>query len=175
MRLTLKTLSIIFDYPGEELRELAENADAFKSVLSGEDPKAADLIIDFLKSLDLSVVEEEYVSVFEMPPKCSIYAHTYLLKGKEDMVGQFLLEVKGHYKVKGLDVPVKREIPTYLPVMLEFLALIYDDDKSEARLFARRYLRPWVGKLSECLSRNKSRWAKPAKALELVVERLSKL
>ncbi|MCE4604440.1 MAG: nitrate reductase molybdenum cofactor assembly chaperone, partial [Aeropyrum sp.] len=99
MRLTLKTLSIIFDYPGEELRELAQNAEAFKSVLSGEDPEAANLIIDFLESLDLSVVEEEYVSVFEMPPKCSIYAHTYLLKGKEDMVGQFLLEVKGHYKV----------------------------------------------------------------------------
>ncbi len=173
MRLTLKVLSIIFSYPGKDLASLAGEAESLRVLLEGEDPEAARLIHEFLREVDPSRADEDYVSVFELPPKCSLYAHTYLLKGKEDMVGQFLLELKGHYKSKGLDVPVERELPSYLPVMLEYLALIYDEDPGLAARFARRYLAKWVGRLAECLERNRSPWAKPARALERVVGALA--
>ncbi|WP_148706415.1 nitrate reductase molybdenum cofactor assembly chaperone [Aeropyrum camini] len=172
MRLTLKTLSIIFSYPGEDLEELARNREVVGTLLAGEDEEAASLIIKFLEKLNLGRADEEYVAVFEMPPKCSLYAHTYLLKGKEDMVGQLLLEVKSHYKAKQLDVPVEREIPTYLPAMLEYLALVYDDDAKAARRFAKKYIQPWVGELAACLERNGSLWSLPARALKRVVDEI---
>ena len=173
MRFTLKVLSIIFSYPGRDLESLAGEAESVRDLLEGEDPEAARLIYEFLREINLSRADEDYVAVFEMPPKCSLYAHTYLLKGKEDMVGQFLLEIKGHYKSLGVDVPVERELPSYLPVMLEYLALAYDSDPRQAARFARRYLAKWVGRLAECLERNRSPWAKPARALERVVNALA--
>ncbi len=173
MRFTLKTLSIIFDYPRDDFRNLVEAREAVYSLLRGEDPEAAELIREFLEKVDSGRADEEYVSVFEVPPKCSLYSHSYVLKGKEDMVGQYLLEVKAQYKVKGFDVPVQREIPTYLPVMLEYLSLVYDEDPAAARRFAKRYLKPWVAELARCLERNGSPWALPARALVRVVERLA--
>ncbi|GBF09117.1 nitrate reductase delta subunit [Aeropyrum pernix] len=173
MRLTLKTLSIIFSYPSEDLEELVRNREVVRPLLTGEDGEAAALIMEFLEKLDLERADEEYVAVFEMPPKCSIYAHTYLLKGKEDMVGQLLLEVKSHYKAKQLDMPVEREIPTYLPAMLEYLALVYDEDPKAARRFAKKYLQPWIGELASCLERNRSLWSLPAKALKKVVDKIA--
>jgi nitrate reductase delta subunit len=173
LRLTLKTLSIIFDYPGPELREMAARRGDLVKALRLEDPEAADAIERFLGEVDPERADEDYVAVFEVPPKCSLYAHTYLLKGKEDLVGQMLLEVKAQYKAKGVDVPVKREIPTYLPVMLEYLAVVYDDDPQAARRFVRKYLAPWVGELERCLAKEGSPWVHAARALRIVVERIA--
>ena len=165
MRLTLRVLAVLFDYPGEEFKKILSEREEVVEALGAESKEAAELIKEFLKSLDPNRVDEDYVSVFEVPPKCSLYAHTYLLKGKEDMVGQLLLEVKGHYKVKGYDVPVKKELPTYLPVMLEYLSLIYDEDREAASRFARRYIKPWIGELKRCLDRARSPWRLTAEAL----------
>lgn len=49
MKYTLKTLSIIFSYPGREIRELAGQAEDLKELLSGEDEEIASLIYKFLK------------------------------------------------------------------------------------------------------------------------------
>lgn len=173
MRLTLRVLAILFDYPGEEFKKILREREEISEALGAENRDAAKLIQEFLRSLDPERVDEEYVSVFEVPPKCSLYAHTYLLKGKEDMVGQLLLEVKGYYKVKGYDVPVRKELPTYLPVMLEYLSLIYDEDREAARRFVRRYIRPWVRELKRCLEKAKSPWRLAAEALEKVIDSLS--
>ncbi len=174
MRLTLKVLSIIFDYPGDEFKKLISDKRHVVEALEAEDPEAASLLSRFLEAVDPDRADENYVSVFEVPPRCSLYAHTYMLKGKEDMVGQFLLEVKGHYKAKGVDVPVKSELPTFLPVMLEYMALVYDEDPESVKRFARRYLKPWVGELRRCLERARSPWALAAKSLEVVVDKLSR-
>lgn len=173
MRVTLRMLSIAFDYPRGELKEMVGKREFIRRLIESEDKRVAEEFYRFLESLNPETLEEDYTSVFEVPPKCSLYAHTYLLKGKEDLVGQFLLEVKGHYKLAGLDVPVKRELPTYLPVMLEFLSIAVDISPEEAARFARRYLKPWVGELERCLERNRSPWARAAKALRLAIESLA--
>ncbi|MCE4610820.1 MAG: nitrate reductase molybdenum cofactor assembly chaperone [Desulfurococcales archaeon] len=172
MRLTLRVLAILFDYPRDEFKKIVRERDEVVEALGAENREAAEAIQRFLKSLDPEKADEEYVSVFEVPPKCSLYAHTYLLKGKEDMVGQLLLEVKGHYKVKGYDVPVRKELPTYLPVMLEYLSLVYDEDREAAKRFARRYIKPWVGHLKKCLYKANSPWKFAAEALEKVLDTL---
>lgn len=63
-----------------------------------------------------------------MPVKCALYAHHYTLKDKQSEVGAYLLEIKARYKSKGFDIPVSKELPDFLPVMLELLSSIVDQD-----------------------------------------------
>ncbi|MEB3774838.1 MAG: nitrate reductase molybdenum cofactor assembly chaperone [Desulfurococcales archaeon] len=173
MKYTLKTLSILFSYPGEELYELASNIDALYELLSSEDKEAARLIREFLEGVDIDKIDEVYVSIFEMPAKCSLYSHTYIVKEKEGELGRFLLEIKGHYKVKGYDIQVTKEIPDYLPAMLEFLSIIIDTDPRAASKFARRYVKPMVRELTRCIERNNRTYLPLAKALSIVIDRVT--
>ena len=92
------------------------------------------------------------------------------MRNKQEELGRFLLELKGIYRIHGVDVPLKKEIPDFLPVMLEFLALLYDVRREEAARFARRYLKKWIPELRKCLEENKSPYSLAAKALERVVD-----
>ena len=141
-------------------------------VLEREDAEVAKLISSFLERVDPESIDEVYVSVFEAPAKCSLYAHEYLLKNRQEELGRFLLELKGIYRLYGVDVPVRREIPDYLPLMLEFLSLLYDVNRGEAERFARRYLSKWIGELRSCLERNNSIYSILARALETLIERI---
>ena len=173
MKYTLKTLSILFSYPGEELYELAANIDALYELLSREDAEVAGLIREFLEGIDMDRIDEIYVSIFEMPAKCSLYSHTYIVKEKEGELGRFLLEIKGYYKIKGYDIQVTKEIPDYLPAMLEFLSIIIDTDYKTASKFARRYIKPMVGRLMKCIDRNNRVYLPLAKALSIVVGKIT--
>lgn len=173
MRATLKTLSMIFSYPDKDLVSLAEGREDLVKMLSQEDEETAKLIGEFLAALPLGDADVTYVSVFEAPAKCSLYAHEYLLRNKQEELGRFLLELKGIYRIHGVDVPLKKEIPDFLPVMLEFLALLYDVKPSEAARFARRYLKRWIPELRECLEKNNSPYSIAARALERALERVA--
>ncbi len=172
MKYTLKTLSLLFSYPGHELRELAGQAENLRDLLSSEDEEIAGLIYAFLKKLDLDKADELYVSVFEMPVKCALYAHYYTLKDKQSEVGSYLLEIKARYKSKGFDIPVSKELPDFLPVMLEFLSSIIDQDPQAAARFARKYIQPWLAKLKACIEKNRPEYAPLARALELAINKV---
>lgn len=173
MRATLKTLSIIFSYPDSDLAELINSRGELVEALSKEDPEAARLIGELLDKLAGMEADVTYVSVFEAPAKCSLYAHEYIMRNKQEELGRFLLELKGIYRIHGVDVPLKKEIPDFLPVMLEFLALLYDVKREEASRFARKYLRKWIPELRECLEKNNSPYSLAARALERVVESIA--
>ncbi len=172
MRASLKALSTLLSYPDEDFKLIYSDRDELVNALSKEDPEVASLVNEFLDRIDPERADETYVSVFEMPPKCSLYAHEYILHGKEEELGRFLLELKGIYKIHGVDAPLKKEIPDYLPLMLEFLALVYDVDREEARRFARRYLKKWIGELRRCLEKEGSPYALLVKAVEKLVNDL---
>ncbi|MEB3787750.1 MAG: nitrate reductase molybdenum cofactor assembly chaperone [Desulfurococcales archaeon] len=173
MRASLKALSTLLSYPDDDFKLLYNNRDELVDALSREDPEVASLVNEFLDKIDPESADETYVAVFEMPPKCSLYAHEYLLHGKEEELGRFLLELKGIYKIHGVDAPLKKEIPDFLPLMLEFLALVYDVDREEARRFAKRYLKKWIGELARCLEKEGSPYALLARAVEKIVNDLA--
>ncbi len=172
MKYTLKALSVLFSYPNRELRELASQAEDLRELLSGEDEEIANLVYEFLKGIDPDKADELYVSVFEMPVKCPLYAHHYTLKDKQSEVGAYLLEIKARYKSKGFDIPVSKGLPDFLPVMLEFLSSIVDQDPQAASRFAKRYLQPWLPKLRSCIEKNRPEYAPLARALELAVSKI---
>ncbi len=171
MKNTLKTLSILLDYPSKETKKLYEEKDVLYKILSKEDKDIAIKIKEFLEKTDYYSLDEKFVSVFEMPVKCPLYAHEYLIKGKEDEIGEFLLNIKVFYKSKGYDLQVQREIPDYLPVMLEFLSLVYDD-KELAKIFSSKYLSPWIKKLQRCLQEENSEYSLLVDSLIMILEKM---
>lgn len=173
MRFILKTLSILFSYPGSELRELVERSEELRELLSGEDEEAAGLVYEFLTTINLNNLEELYVQAFELQPRCPLYAHYYTLKDRQSEVGAYLLEIKYEYKSRGYDIPITRELPDYLPAMLEFLSLIVDNSAQAAASFARKYIKPWLPKLERCIEMNRPEYSPLVRALRLIIDKLS--
>ena len=172
MRLALRVLSILFDYPSREFKSLIEEADTILEALYAESPSIARHVEGFIRSIDVSSAEELFVSLFELPAKCSLYLHEYLLKGKEEELGRFLLELKGRYRLRGFDIDARKELPDYLPVILEFLSLAPDED---LRLFARKYLAPFLPRLGKCLlEKGGGQYVALVKALEELVSSIAK-
>ncbi len=172
MKNTFKTLSVLLSYPGEAHKVLYKYKQDLGEILSDEDPRIARLIMEFMDRTDPYNIDEKYVSLFEMPPKCPLYAHEHLPNQKESEVGNFLLEIKIFYKAKGLDIDASKEIPDYLPAMLEYMANLLPDDEGLARSFARKYFKPWIGKWAECVKKEGGEYALLAKAVMMAIDRV---
>jgi len=172
MKNTLKTLSVLLSYPGPSHRVLYENKEELLEILSKENPTTAGLIGEFMNRVPFNQLDEKFVALFEMPPRCPLYAHEHMTQQKESEVGNFLLEIKIFYKAKGLDVDASRELPDYLPVMLEYLANLVPEDSGLARSFVRKYMEPWLKKWVECVKKEDSDFALLAEAVEKAVGRL---
>jgi nitrate reductase molybdenum cofactor assembly chaperone NarJ/NarW len=108
-----KVCSLLLCYPDEELLdardELAAAAGAglsrFVRWWSTEDPVA---------------LQQHYVEVFDLHKRCSLYLTFYGQGDRRDR-GVALLRLKRMYRSAGLPLD-GRELPDYLPVMLEFAA-----------------------------------------------------
>ena len=175
MKYLLKTLSILFDYPRDEFRELVEVKEDVYKILATEDEEAARLVYEFLNSINPDDADEFYVSIFEMPVQCPLYAHHYTLKDKQEQVGQYLLEIKMFYKATGYDVPIKKELPDFLPVMLEYLSAISEKSPEVAYEFAKRYIDPWLNDLYKCLEDKAPNYALLARALKIIIQKLGSI
>lgn len=172
MKNTLKTLSVLLSYPGPNHRVLYENKGELEEILLGEDPEIAPLIIEFMDRVPYNELDERFVALFEMPPKCPLYAHEHMTRQKESEIGNFLLEVKIFYKAKGLDVDASRELPDYLPVMLEYLSNLVPGDEGLASSFVRKYMDPWLKKWVECVKKEDGDFALLAEAVLKAVSRV---
>jgi nitrate reductase delta subunit len=91
------------------------------------DAESATLLARFLSENDTT--EEEYIELFELDPQCSLYlgSHTYdepdtcANAAVSDRNG-YMIELIGIYKHFGQQ-PTGKELPDYLPMMVDFLAL----------------------------------------------------
>jgi nitrate reductase molybdenum cofactor assembly chaperone NarJ/NarW len=67
-----------------------------------------------------------YVNTFDFGKKTNLYV-TYMSSGEQRERGMDLLFLKNYYKLQGFSVTDK-ELPDYLPIMLEFASLV-DEEK----------------------------------------------
>lgn len=95
--------------------------------LKGIDDKSATLLDCFLK--EPSITEEAYVDLFELDPKCSLYLGSHVYEEPKTCAqaavsdrNGYMIELLGIYKHFGWS-PDGKELPDYLPSMIEFLAL----------------------------------------------------
>jgi len=113
-----KVLSILLDYPEGEFRELVKH----KGELIQELPlgEALKPFLDWVETKTERELKEFYVSTFDFSTKYTLYL-TYHRYGDERERGQVLASLKEVYTKEGL-FP-ERELPDYLPLVLEFASL----------------------------------------------------
>jgi nitrate reductase delta subunit len=126
-----KAFSALLSYPSEEMRaalpEIAEVISASPLVAARDREGLLDLIAE-LGSGDLLAAEERYVDLFDRGRALSLNLFEHLHGESRDR-GTAMVDLKRLYEDAGYEV-VARELPDYLPVVLEYLS---QRDMAEAR------------------------------------------
>lgn len=134
--------------------------DAVEAALSSAealDPEVARLIGEF-HSKRHTVSPEEYIGLMELNPRCPLYVGHYLFEepttcsaaGMSDR-NTFMLEIGNIYGHFGFEL--KGELPDFLPVMTEFLALTADCDEDDREVRARLIKKLMIAGLLELRKR----------------------
>lgn len=119
MRAELKLLSLLLQYPSDEL--LGARAE-LAAERCGE---GTGRFLQWFAAQPVADVRREYVATFDFTRRNSLYL-TYHVHGDRRQRGIALLRLKQRYRAAGLDL-LDGELPDYLPVMLEFAGLADDE------------------------------------------------
>ncbi len=106
--------------------------------------EAYKMIVDAIRTKPLDI-EEEYINLFELAPKCPLNITHYMAKDERDRTN-YMLRIAGVYQRAGLRLV--GELPDHLPAILEFLALTSD---TRLRSELSRIVLPGLRDLLECL------------------------
>lgn len=140
-------------------------------------PKVAEQIERFMQS-ENAHSSNEYVSTLELSPPCPLYLGSHLFEEPSTCSGistsprnAFMLELIGMYKHFGFDLG-SVEMPDFLPVMLNFLALSVNGEKQDTlglrRRMIEKYLMPGITQLAKGFEKFGSIYGLLIPAIELV-------
>ncbi len=162
-----RILSALLGYPDAELRAaLPEIAATVASAdLAADERATLNRFIDQISDNDPTAGEEEYVRTFDMVPEHSLHLTHHLL-GEDKNRGPALIDLTEYFKEYGV-VIAQKELPDYLPLMLEFTSVL---DGDEGRMF----LSCWNKALRQ-LQANLASAGSPYAELVALVERRSRL
>ena len=120
---------MLLGYPDEEtLKVLPELVETFIA--------AVDAVQQWLTSKDLEDVQSEYVQEYDLSRRHSLHL-SYWTDGDTRRRGETLLRFKQMYRDSGMLTVLNGELPDYLPLVLEFCALV-DRRKGRSALQAYR-------------------------------------
>jgi len=122
---TFKVLSLLLSYPEAELiahgAELAEVLEQ-EALLPANARRAVAGFIGELMRLDLLDAQERYVGLFDRNRSLSLHLYEHIHGESRDR-GQAMVQLAELYRLHGLAIGAA-ELPDYLPLFLEFLALL---------------------------------------------------
>lgn len=126
-----KLLAVLLDYPDQELLDhLPEiGAEIGKSQAIDKAEKDALLkLIGFLANTPLIDLQESYVKTFDLTPEHSLHLTHHLFGDDNDRNrGPALIDLGELYKDYGIQTTTN-ELPDYLPLILEFAAMLEDNE-----------------------------------------------
>ena len=113
------------------------------------DKESAVLLRKFLEENTIS--DESYIDLFELDPQCALYlgSHKYdepkmCANAAVSDRNKYMIELKAIYK-HFRKIPDERELPDYLPLMIDFLSLTIElKDDSVRGKFIKEYLLPFL-------------------------------
>lgn len=129
--LIFKAFSALLSYPSEDMREaLPEIAEIIRTTPLLDPLRRDDLsaLLGELGNGSLLTVEERYVDLFDRGRALSLHLFEHLHGESRDR-GEAMVELKQLYEQAGFELTA-RELPDYLPVVLEYLSC---RDLAEAR------------------------------------------
>lgn len=127
--------------------ETRRRAEALLPELERLDHEAAASLARFLEA---RVSEEEYVELFELDPRCPLYLGSHAFDEPKTCAqaavsdrNGYMIELLGIYRHLGL-TPTGNELPDYLPLMIEFLALTAESEDAVRQKLIREYILPFL-------------------------------
>jgi len=129
--------------------KLQKDAEKMVKKLQGFDKEAATLLSRFLA--ENAIAEEDYIDLFELDPECALYlgSHSYeepktCANAAVSDRNEYMIELIGIYRHFG-QTPNGQELPDYLPLMVDFLALtVASKDDSVRQKLIDEYLLPYL-------------------------------
>jgi nitrate reductase delta subunit len=121
--IVLRALGALLSYPREEVRQaLPEIAEAIcaSDLIARRQREDLLALIGELRGCDLLEAEERYVELFDRGRAASLHLFEHL-HGEGRERGQAMLDLKHLYERAGYELS-SRELPDYLPVVLEYLS-----------------------------------------------------
>jgi nitrate reductase molybdenum cofactor assembly chaperone NarJ/NarW len=129
-RALLKLLSLCLTFPDvqtlEALPEMEAAAAGLNDLRAREDLSA---FMARLRAQSLLNLQEHYTAAFDLNPAASLNLTYHLLGDREDR-GRALAELLEAYQKDGFE-PAVNELPDFLPLVLEFLAVSAEAEENE--------------------------------------------
>ncbi|MCH7485730.1 MAG: hypothetical protein IIC04_01945 [Proteobacteria bacterium] len=142
--------------------------------LESIDKESAMLLSRFLG--ENAITEEDYIDLFELDPQCPLYlgSHTYdepktCATAAVSDRNEYMIELNGIYNHFGRK-PNGKELPDYLPLMVDFLSLTTEskDDPVREKLI-KEYILPFLPPMRSRLGELKTPYLHLLDALERVI------
>ena len=142
--------------------------------LENIDKESAVLLRKFLEENTIS--DESYIDLFELDPQCALYlgSHKYdepkmCANAAVSDRNKYMIELKAIYK-HFRKIPDERELPDYLPLMIDFLSLtIESKDDSVRGKFIKEYLLPFLPLIHSKLKELKTPYVYLIDALDKII------
>jgi len=136
--------------------------------------ESAMLLRKFLEENTIS--DESYIDLFELDPQCALYlgSHKYdepkmCANAAVSDRNKYMIELKAIYK-HFRKIPDERELPDYLPLMIDFLSLtIESKDDSVRGKFIKEYLLPFLPLIHSKLKELKTPYVYLIDALDKII------
>lgn len=157
-----------------ELEEVRKEAPQMIKRLKDIDEESAELLSQFLQKYPIR--EEEYVDLFELSPQCSFYLGSHVFEEPKNCAGaansdrnKYMIELINLYKHFAL-ASDNKEMPDYLPLMVEFLSLTAESQADPVReKFILEYLLPYLPPIRSKLEELKTPYLSLIQALERLI------
>ena len=154
--------------------EIRKEAEEVVKRLESIDKESAMLLSRFLGENAIS--EEDYIDLFELDPQCPLYlgSHTYdepktCATAAVSDRNAYMIELVGIYNHFGRKPNVK-ELPDYLPLMVDFLSLTTESKDDPVRdKFIEEYILPFLPPMRNRLEELKTPYLHLLDALEKVI------
>lgn len=147
-----KILSVLLCYPEQELIDSIPAIDQALTELQIDSAYIQPLLKE-LATADLITLQENYVQTFDRNPSQSLHLFEHI-HGEDRIRGQAMVDLMQEYQNDGFVVAVN-ELPDYLPLFLEYLAV--SDTKKSTELLGEAI--DVIGHIESKLSDNNSIYA----------------
>jgi len=130
---TYKILSLLLNYPSEEILEILDEVTGEleqEKLLDQENIAAIGKLVTHLKNNPLLSLQEDYVGLFDRNRALSLHLFEHVHGESRDR-GQAMVDLLALYEKKDFEIDAQ-ELPDFLPLFLEFLAI--NDPQSAAEL-----------------------------------------
>lgn len=156
-----------------DMEDVKRGAGEAITELNGMDKEAAALLSQFLKK---PISEEQFVELFELDPRCPLYLGSHVFEeprtcaqaAVSDRNG-YMIELLGMYRHLGL-TPNGKELPDYLPLVVEFLSLTAESQDPIRERLIREYILPFLPPIRSRLAELKTPYVYLLDALESVLK-----